>query len=165
MQVLRWLVWYSVVCWIWLGTHFSCLGFTWEFVVLLYRLWFHSIYLLVFYYIFCCAVRHKAVCPFGILRRKQVSLEVFLRPVFQVWCARDLQVFLRWYWMRKLLFMGMQQLLRWVLYREFLCLFSVWHSELVRDFNRFRRSIMEQENIRGCARRFGLPYFLDWLIW
>lgn len=31
------------------------------------------------------------------LRRKQVSLEVFLRPVFQVWCARDLQVFLRWY--------------------------------------------------------------------
>lgn len=52
---------------------------------------------LVFYCIFCCAVRHKAVCPFGILRRKQVSLEVFLRPVFQVWCARDLQVFLRWY--------------------------------------------------------------------
>lgn len=51
------------------------------------------------------------------------------------------------------------------LYREFLCLFSVWHLELVRDFNRFRRSIMEQENIRGCARRFGLPYFLDWLIW
>lgn len=24
---------------------------------------------------FCCAVRHKAVCPFGILRRKQVSLK------------------------------------------------------------------------------------------
>ncbi len=77
---------------------FSCLGFTWEFVVLLLSTMI-SQYIsfgILLYFLLCGKTQSSLSIRY--FTKKASVFEVFLRPVFQVWCARDLQeVFLRWY--------------------------------------------------------------------
>ncbi len=81
-----------------LETHFSCLDFTWEFVVFALSTMISQYISFGILLYFCCAVRHKAVCPFGIFTKKAKCLWKYSCVRFSKYGASGtLQVFLRWY--------------------------------------------------------------------